>query len=409
MRLHRLSAVKIKSITRAGRHADGGGLYLVVDGERRRWVYLYMRNGRRREMGLGAIPAVSLIEARRKAHDAREAVARGQDPIALARASRRSVTLKEAAEAVIADKAAGWRGAVTKAGWERSLYVHASKLAATPVDAIDTEAVLSVVRPLWTAKPESGAKLRERLEVVLDAATVKGWRFGENPARWKGHLQHILSPRQKLSRGHHRALPYRDAPAAFARLADVRSMGARVLEFVILTAVREGMARAATWGDLQGDLWVVPREKTKTLIEMRIPLSAPAQAVIAAVRTPVTRKAADLVFPGGRRGAMLTNPALLKALGRIGIAKVATVHGWRSTFRDWAGEETDHARDVIEMALGHIVGSEAERAYRRGDALEKRRRLMDDWARYLLPSGSVQQNPEGPPPQSRSGRRAGKT
>lgn len=382
MRLNRLTDRGVRTLTKPGRHADGGGLYLVID-RGKRWAFLYQLNGRRREMGLGPLEAVRLAEARQMAAAAREQVARGIDPIEARRAPGGAVsTFAELAEQVIRDLSPGWRGAKTEAGWRRSLLTHAADLGPLPVDQIGTDDVLKVVKPLWTDKPESGAKLRERIELVLDAAKVRGLRPAEaaNPARWKGHLALLLPKRKKLTRGHHKALPYREAPGFMARLSERRAMAARALEWTIYTAAREGMTLQARRSEVKGRLWTIPAERMKSGKPFVVPLSDQALAVLDG-REWFGQD--DLLFPGARLGSALSNASTDRLLGRMGVD--ATVHGFRSTFRDWAGDCTDHAREVVEAALAHAVGDEVERAYRRGDALEKRRRLLQDWADYLTP------------------------
>lgn len=363
---------------RAGRHADGGGLYLVVEGDAKRWAFLYQRDGKRRELGLGSADYVSLQAARERAQQLREAIGRGETP-----AGRRGVSssFRDVAEEVVRSLKPGWRGAKTEAGWERSLFNHAAPLLDKSIDRITTDDILEVLKPLWVEKPESGGKLRERLEVVFAAATARGLRRGDNPARWRGHLALLLPKRARLVKGHHRALPYVDAPAFMRKLRSATALAARVLEFVILTVAREGTVRTLPWSEISDDIWTLPRERSKNAFELRIPLSRQAMTLIE------VRGENDLVFPT-RAGKAMTNASLGKVLDSLGYDTVTTVHGFRSTFRDWAGEETEHPKDIIEMAMGHLVGSEAERAYRRLDALAKRRRLLQDWADYLDGAGT---------------------
>lgn len=378
--VNRLSARTVATTTRPGRHADGGGLYLVVDkGGAKRWALLVTVRGRRREYGLGGVTAANgLKEAREKAVEALRAIERGDDPSRPAMASPR---FSEASESVIGDLSPGWRGAKTEAGWRRSLLTHAKAIGNIPVDLIETEDVLNVVRPLWTTKPESGGKLRERIEVVLDAAKARGWRTGDNPARWRGHLALLLPKRAKLTRGHHRALPYADLPGFMAQLGEQTAMSARALEWTILTAAREDMTLGLTWGELQPGLWTIPKDRMKMGQPHRVPLGTRTEAILETVRLEGL-KPTDLVFPGAKAGRPMSNATMDALLDRMKVA--VTVHGFRSTFRDWAGDKTDHPREVAEAALAHRVGDDAERAYRRGDALEKRRRLMTDWEAYAF-------------------------
>lgn len=413
MALHRLSAVQVAKIDKPGRWADGGGLYFVAN-PRKKWTFLYMRGGRRREIGLGGYPAVSLKIAREKAAMMREQLARGEDPRpppgeAVLKAER---TFGEAAEATIKAKAPGWKGEKTEQGWRRSLVVQAASLKDKAVDAVDTDDVLAVVLPIWTEMPESGGKLRERIEAVLDYAKSRGWRSGENPARWRGHLANLLPKRQKLTRGHHRAVPYEDAPAAFQRIAAMTSSSARLLAFVILTAVREHRARGALWGEIDPamKLWTAPKTKAEEEAVFEIPLSGAAAAILKAMRPPKGVDAGALIFPSQRKLEKLTNASLGKVLEAAGLAEVSTTHGWRSTFRDWAGDKTDHPDEIVELALGHVVGDETRRAYRRREALEKRRVLMDDWAAYLMQplaaSDGTSQTPSGDRRRPRFARRS---
>ncbi|WP_296166571.1 integrase arm-type DNA-binding domain-containing protein [uncultured Brevundimonas sp.] len=401
MKLNKLTDREAKTAA-AGLHSDGGGLYLNVKTTgARAWVFVYRTGKRRREMGLGGYPGVKLVEARAAAVEARAQIARGEDPIEARRANAppavdptaidapAAATFKVVAQQVIDSLSPGWRGAKTKEGWERSLLRQAAPLADKLPADITTQDVLDVLNPYWTSRPESAGKLRDRIETVLDVAKVNGLREGENPARWRGHLALMLPKRRKLSKGHHRALPYERAAGFMAALLAERAMGARALSFVILTGVREGVVRTATWGEISpaGDLWTIPKARMKSERDHRVPLSAAARAVLVGVNPTGSSDgvppAGQLIFPGGKPGRPLSNTAVAKPLKELGVAADATIHGFRSTLRDWAGDETDHPREVIEAALAHLVGDETEQAYRRRDALEKRRRLMDDWGTFL--------------------------
>lgn len=387
--VQRLNAVAVKNATAPGRYADGEGLYLAVDAKGgKSWLCFYQMRGKRREMGLGSLRNVSLAQARVAARSARDAVRAGRDPIAdrasADEATRLIPSLADAAEAVIADLEGGWRTPKTAKSWRRSFELHAAPIVGLPVDRVSTEDVLSVLRPVWLDKPETGKKLRERMETVLDAAKVRGWRAGENPARLRGHLSHLLPKSRKLSRGHFPAMPYETLPAFMVTLAANTSVSARALEWVILTAARQGMARGARWSEIDegGKVWNVPGERMKAGRALRVPLSPAALAVLDRVRRPETSPD-DLIFPGSKAGKPLSDMALNMLLRDL--APPFTPHGFRSTFRDWAGDCTDFARDVAEVALAHVVGDETERAYRRGDAFEKRRGLMDAWGAYACP------------------------
>lgn len=379
--INRLSARTVQTITETGRHGDGDGLYLVVapDGAKR-WVLLFQLRGRRREMGLGPLRTTTLAQARQAAQDAREVIRQGKDPIEVRKVPEGIPTFAAASEALIATLAPGWRGAKTEESWRRSLITHAATIGRMSVDQITTEDVLRVVKPYWVSKPESGAKLRERIERVLDAETARGTRAGANPARWKSHLALMLPKRQKLVRGHHRALPYAEVRKFVARLRQSPSMGAAALEWTILTVSREDMTLAAEWKEIKGDLWTIPGLRMKEGKPHRVPLSDAALAVLERVR-PIKGKAAGLIFPSTITGGKMSNATMDRLLERWKVD--STPHGFRSTFRDWAGDCTDHAREVVEAALAHQVGDDVERAYRRGDALEKRRLLMADWAAFL--------------------------
>lgn len=379
--VNRLTARKVQTETTPGRHADGGGLYLVVDASgAKRWSMLITIRGRRRELGIGSLSVFTLAEAREEAEKIRRAVGRGEDP---KKPKVQPPRFADAASQVIAELAPGWRGRDTKAHWERSLLVYAKDIGDMPIDLVTTEDVLSVVKPMWRARPESGRKLRQRIETLLDAAAVKGWREGANPARLKGHLERLL-PKQPVGVAHRRAIAHDMAPSVMARLAEQTAMSARALEWTILTAAREGMTRFATWGEIEGDVWVVPASKMKEdgQGDFRVPLTPQALAVLETVR--IGEPGPDqLIFPGAKKGKPMSDQTMDALLARMDID--ATPHGFRSTFRDWAGDETDHAREVAEAALAHVVGSDTERAYRRRDALAKRRRLMEDWADFIRP------------------------
>jgi integrase len=391
----RLTAVEVKNLTKPGRYGAGQGLYLDIDSEGvKRWILRYQLRGRRRDMGLGAYDPQrnGLAQARRAAQDAREQIARGIDPIDARKRPTGVPTFAEHSKALIADLAHGWRGAKTEQGWTRSLLSHGAKLGPKLVDQITTDDVVATVKPYWTAQPESGGKLRERVERVLDSARAAGFITGpwENPARWKGHLEHMLSKRKKLTRGHFKALPYADAPAFMVRLRERTGMGAKAVEWAILTAAREGMVIGARWTEIRGDLWIIPASRMKDEREHRVPLSDAALALLDRIE-PAPSRRTGFVFKGSKRGSHISNATPDKALKLLKVD--VTLHGFRSTFRDWAGDCTEHPREVVEAALAHAVGDAVERAYRRSDALEKRRKLMADWAEYLAK-----------PPTSTSGR-----
>lgn len=385
--IDRLSARRVKTLTAPGRHADGGGLYLVIDASgAKRWVMLYRVPGKRREMGLGSVLSVPLARARELAAEARALIAAGTDPIEakkpVAVHPTNPTTFGDVATSYMADRAAMWRSAVHRRQWQQTLEVHAASLWSRAVAEIDTSAVLDVIRPLWLTKPETATRLRGRIERILDAARVAGHRAGDNPARWRGHLDMLLPPAARLVRGHHAAMAHRDVPAFYAALSARPAMSARALAFAILTAARSGEVRGMTAGevDVKGALWIVPATRMKGGREHRVPLTAPALAILSLVKIG-TRAPDQLVFPNARGGTMsdMVFGALLDRMGKGAF----TTHGFRSSFRDWAEDETSHPRELAEMSLAHLVGDETERAYRRGDALVKRRHLMEDWARFV--------------------------
>ena len=373
-----------------GRHADGAGLYLVVEPSgSKRWAFIFRWRepgtpgaGKLREMGLGSCTAVSLATAREKAASARTILDGGQDPIAVRQSKREIPTFGLLADQFVTDLSPQWRNDKHIAQWKMTLEGYAEPIRAKRVDVISTEDVLGVLRPIWTTKAETASRVRGRIERVLDAAKAKGFRSGENPARWRGHLDHLLPKRQRLARGHHRALAYSDMPKFMARLRSHHGSSIRALEFLILTAARSGEVVGATWDeiDLKAKTWTVPAARMKAGRVHRVPLSTAAASLLqeqAAIRSN------DFVFAGEGKQGCLSSMAMTMVLRRMDVE--ATVHGFRSSFRDWAGEETTFPRDVAEEALAHSVGNAVERAYRRGDALEKRRSLMEAWAVFCEP------------------------
>ena len=374
-----LTARKVET-AKAGKYGDGGGLQLSVSPSgARKWVLRFTWRGRAREMGLGAFPTVSLAEARAKAEDARRLARSGSDPIQASRRASAVPTFGDFADQVAAELAAGFRNEKHRAQWAMTLKVYAAPLRATPVDEIETDDLLTVLKPIWKEKPETASRLRGRIERVLSAASAKGLRDGENPARWRGHLDSLLPKRAALSRGHHAAMPFADVPTFIGRLRERQSVAGLALEFAILTAARTGEVLGARWPeiDLVAKVWTIPAGRTKAAREHRVPLTDRATAILAEA---AKLGAAEFVFPGQRAGRPLSSMALEMTLRRMG--ETATVHGYRSSFRDWAGEETHFPRELAEHALAHVLGDATERAYRRGDALEKRRAMMSAWAAH---------------------------
>lgn len=384
--LNKLNARGVTAITKPGRHGDGGGLYLVVDKSgAKRWVFLYRRDGTLREMGLGGLKAVTLARARELAGQARANLQAGVDPIAAKNNAPVVVpTFGEEADDFIVAMGPQFRNAKHLDQWKMTLKVYAAPLRAKRVDEVSTADLLEVLKPIWLAKPETAARLRGRIERVLDAAKARGHRSGENPALWRGHLDKLLPKRRKLARGHHAAMPYGAVPAFVADLRKRDAMAARALEFTILTAARSGETFGATWKeiDLEAALWTIPAGRMKAGREHRVPLTSRAVNILTELAGLGAHPDA-YVFPGQREGRPLSIMAMDMILRRMKVD--VTVHGFRSSFRDWAGEETAFPRDVAEAALAHAVGDQTERAYRRGDALEKRRKLMAAWADFCEP------------------------
>jgi integrase len=387
--LHKLTDVVAKSDRlKAGRHGDGGGLYLNVSPSgSKSWLFMWVREGRRREMGLGAYPAVTLSKARTRAAECRAAVEDGRDPIA-EREREAEPTFGECADKFLASMESSWRNAKHRAQWKMTLDVYCGPIRAKRVSTIGTEDVLNVLNPIWQEKQETASRLRGRIERVLDFAKARGWRSGENPALWRGHLKSVLPARQKLTRGHHAAMPYDQVPSFAKRLRAADAMAARALEFLILTAARSGEVYGALWGeiDLEKALWVIPAERMKAASLHRVPLSPRAVSLL---RELYEARLSDFVFAGQRAGRPLSSSAMEMLLRRM-KANLYTVHGFRSAFRDWAGDQTNFPRELAEAALAHQVGDATERAYRRLDALQRRRELMCFWSDYLLSDQGIE-------------------
>ena len=369
---NKLSDSKVKSSTlRPGLLSDGGGLYLnVKPSGTRSWVFVWKQDGRRREKGLGAYPAVPLLKARQRASECREAIAAGRDPIAEGRKASEP-TFGECADQLLDLIEVGWRNEKHRAQWRMTLERYAAPIRSRKVSDIETDDVLRVLNPLWQTRPATASRLRGRIERVLDYAKAHGWRSGENPALWRGHLRNVLPAHNRLARGHHAAMPYPDVPAFVQELSGKEAMAARALEFLILTAARAGEVLGATWAemDLETGLWTVSANRMKAGAEHRVPLSPRALAIVAALHE---MRISDYVFPGQREGRPLSSTAFEMLLRRM-KADAFTTHGFRSAFRDWAGDATSVPREVAEAALAHRVGNATELAYRRADALEKRR------------------------------------
>jgi len=347
---------RVATLVAPGRYGDGGGLFLVISQAlARKWVFRYRYRGNRHDMGLGSARVIPLSRARELAASARASLASGVDP----RTSRRPTsipTFGDTADQLVEDLSPSWRNEKHRAQWRMTLEVYAASLRAVPVNEIDVQHVLAVLKPIWASKPETASRLRGRIERVLDAARAKGHRQGDNPARWRGHLDHLLPVRQRLTRGHHAAMAYADLPRFMAVLRTHVAVAALALEFLILTAARTGEVLGARWQefDLERAVWTVPGSRMKAGRVHRVPLARRALDILT---TAAEVRTGDYVFPGRQSDQQLS-------------------------FRDWAGEATHFPREIAEAALAHTIGDQTERAYRRGDALEKRRKLMEAWAGF---------------------------
>jgi integrase len=387
--LNRLSTLKISRAKEKGLIADGGGLYLrIADGGTKSWIFRYGEAGKLRDMGLGPVHTISLAEARALATECRKLRLQGIDPIAQRHAQRatrkaaeaKAMTFVECAERYMASHEGAWRNATHRSQWVTTLrdYVYPI-IGAHAVAAIGTAAVMKVLEPIWMTRTETASRVRGRIEAVLDWARARGYRDGYNPARWRGHLDHLLPARSKVQKTKHlAALPYAEIGAFMAKLRGDDSIPARALEFVALTAARLGEVLGVTWDeiDLANRVWTVPAERMKMGKEHRVPLSSAAIAVLKAMQAI---RYGELVFPSTNERP-ITRLAVLRVVKRL--AGDVTTHGLRSTFRDWAAERTAFPAELAEMALAHSVGSAVEVAYRRSDLFEKRRKLMDAWAAY---------------------------
>lgn len=389
-----LSDRAVSAIKTEGRHPVGGvpGLHLrVTDTGHRGWVLRVKVGEQRRDMGLGAYPEVPLSEAREKAREVHASLRRGDLPATPSKQRQTAIavaskTFRQCAESFMRDKASEWKNPKHRQQWENTLAQYAyPHIGATPVAAVDLPHVLACLEPIWRSKTETASRLRGRIESVLDWATVRKYRSGENPARWKGHLDKVLPAPTKVAKTeHHRALPIDATPAFMQALRHRAGIAARALEFAILTAARSGEVRGATWAeiDMQARVWTVPAERMKAGKEHRVPLSVAAVALLEAMpRLDGT----EYVFPG-TKGQPLSDMSITAVMRRMAVDAVP--HGFRSTFRDWAGDRTSYPRDLAEAALAHVLPSAVEAAYRRGDALERRREMMTAWAGFLGTPGA---------------------
>lgn len=391
-------------LTKPGVHAYGDGLYLQVrNADRRTWIFRYSLGGKARWMGLGALDDVPLANAREAALEARKLLRAGLDPIdarkgadPVAAAPIPAIhTFEAVAGEYIAAHEAGWRNAKHRQQWTNTLATYAFPiLGAVDVADLTTDAVAGVLAPIWTTKPETASRLRGRIEAVLDYARVKGWRSGDNPATWRGNLKHLLADPTKMATvKHHAALPWREIGAFMATVAGREGVASLALRFAILTAARTGEVIGATWREIDldgpdGAVWTIPGARMKAGKEHRVPLSDAAVAILTEAGKLRTRKdaAALPVFPGQRIDRPVSNMSMEMLLRRMGRRDL-TVHGFRSTFRDWVAEATDYPRELAEASLAHTLGNAVERAYQRGDLLTKRRKLMEAWATFCASPG----------------------
>jgi integrase len=393
-----LSPTSLQSLG-PGLHHDGRGLYLQVKNGGRSWVLRYMHGGKPRYMGLGPFPDVTLAKARRKAEECRALLNDGIDPIDARQervltarlAAANSVTFKHAAEQYIDAHKAGWRNAKHAEQWQSTLETYAFPLlSALPVQAIDTGLVIKVLQPIWKEKTETATRLRQRIEAVLDWGKANGYRQGDNPARWRGHLDKLLPKASKVHKvAHFEAMPYAELPAFFAHLAKRDTISAKALAFTILTVARSGETRNARLGevDFKGAIWTVPKERTKSGREHRVPLTKEALSLLRALPHLRNDEPETLLFPNAQ-DRPLSDTAMRKYLQEDMKKASLTVHGFRSTFRDWAAERTNVPGEIAEAALGHVNGDKTEAAYLHTDFFDRRRKLMEMWAKFCA-SGAV--------------------
>lgn len=370
-----------------GFHAVGGvaGLHLQVRGGSSAWVLRATVGNRRRDIGLGGYPDITLSMARDRARDAREKIRQGIDPVEERKAARVALIATPAfdwcAEQFINAKRPEWTNPKHATQWTRTLELYASPtLGKMPVDQIENRHIVDVLTPIWTTKTETANRVRGRIEAVLDWSKVAGYRSGDNPAEWRGNLEHLFpAPRKVAKVKHFRALPIDEMHAFMVALRARDGLAARALEFAILTAARSGEVRGATWAeiDLERAVWVIPPERMKAGKEHRVPLS---EAAVTVLRALPHFAGTELLFPG-QRGQPLSDMSLLKVVRSMKADAVP--HGFRSTFRDWAAERTAYPAEMAEMALAHTVGSKVEAAYRRGDMFDKRRQMMADWSKFI--------------------------
>ncbi len=392
--IQRLTAMAVTRASKPGLYPDGAGLYLrVARNGSKSWAFRFTLNGRPREMGLGGLTKASLADARKKATEVRRTLSDGYDPVTLRQeeearravaaklTAAHSMTFDKCAEAYISAHEISWRNEKHRQQWRNTLATYVSPvLGSTPIQNVDIDLLMKVIEPIWSTKTETARRIRGRIEVILDWARVRGYRTGENPARWRGNLDHLLPARSKVRAvKHYAALPYSEISAFMQDLRKMEGNSAAALEFLILTVARTGEVIYARRPEinLKDEVWIVPAARMKSGREHRVPLSQPAIAVLK--RT--TESEDGYLFSGRSLGTPLSNMSLLMTLGRMNRGDI-TAHGFRSTFRDWAAECANFPREVVEIALAHVIENKTEAAYRRGDLFDKRRQLMDAWAEY---------------------------
>jgi integrase len=392
--IQRLTAIAVTRASKPGLYPDGAGLYLrVARNGSKSWAFRFTLNGKPREMGLGGLTKVGLADARKKATDVRRTLSDGYDPVTLRQeeearrpaavklTAAHSMTFDKCAEAYISAHEISWRNEKHRQQWRNTLTTYVSSVfGSTPIQNVDIDLVMKVIEPLWRTKTETARRVRGRIEVILDWARVRGYRTGENPARWRGNMDHLLPARSKVRPiKHHAALPYSEISAFMQDLRKIEGVSAAALEFLILTVGRTGEVIYARRPEinLKDKVWIIPAARMKSSREHRVPLSPPAIAVL----KQMPESEDGYLFPGRSSGAPLSNMALLMTLGRMNRGNI-TAHGFRSTFRDWAAECTNFPREVVEIALAHVIEDRTEAARRSGDLFDKRRRLMDGWARF---------------------------
>jgi integrase len=388
---NKLTVKQVEALRLKGYYADGGNLYLrVTSTGAKSWAFFYTISGKTREMGLGSYPDISLSDARARAIKQRQQIAEGYDPIEEKNAAKlakmvekaKAITFQQAAEQYIESHRSGWKNAKHGDQWSNTLRDYAYPVFGTlPVSTIDTNLVVKAVESIWQTKTETASRVRGRIESVLDWATTRGYRTGENPARWRGHLENLLPARNSIQKvKHHAALPIEAVSKFMSDLRNQQGNAARALELCILTATRTGEAIGARWEeiDFTTDTWTIPSERMKLKKEHAIPLPPRAREIL---KVQKANSDSEFVFEGGKQGKPLSNMAMLELLKRMERTDI-TVHGFRSTFRDWAAEHTTFPSEVCEMALAHAVGNAVERAYRRGDLFNKRTKLMQQWAQF---------------------------